>query len=74
MHGEIKLALNKKLPPNQLAFIVLEGAIQCWGGRGHQQSYPAVNPVNYNSNREISKWMQQWHGSYGGSRPLSDWM
>lgn len=43
VHGEIKLALNKKFPPNWLAFTVLEGAIQCWGGRS-STVFPSSEP------------------------------
>lgn len=32
-----------------VAFIVEEGALEVAGAGGHQQSHPAVNPVNSNS-------------------------
>lgn len=43
-HGAIKLVLTRLAP-----HVLPEGALQTAEGQGHQQFYPAPNPVNANN-------------------------
>lgn len=40
------MVLSKKLPLCLIALTVLEDALQAARGKGHQQFYPVVNPMN----------------------------
>lgn len=50
---ELNLVLITKLPSYELALIVEKGAVWAARGTSHQQSYPAVNPVDFSND---------WHG------------